>query len=426
MDVPRRFEQRGRWRRFLNPAVEADYREWHRGEILPVARIVAALSALAWATNPLWFSLVVDDMPPGLLAISYRVAMPTLLIALLLSYSPFVRWFIPVIVVANIVIGLCFIVTFGRLFGHYSGMVTAGALSAVFYPLIMRLPTVPTATVTVVVAGTPAGVLIDGYLNGDVSAKESLSSVSLLLTMVPIAIVAAAQIEASMRKQFASSTLLEATQRLIRRYVPSAVAARIESGDPGAVGVPQRLRVTAFSSDLAGFTVMADRLDPESLSQIISEYVGVMSEVVEGQGGVVTEFAGDGLMAIFGAPEQAEPVDQVRQALAAAQGMHQRLADLNATWFHLGIEQPLKVRIGINTGVLSVGTFGSDGRGTYTAIGLQMNIAARIQAQCEPGSTLLSSSSWHLVKDQISSEPLGEVDVKGVHFPISVYAPDQT
>jgi class 3 adenylate cyclase len=104
-------------------------------------------------------------------------------------------------------------------------------------------------------------------------------------------------------------------------------------------------------------------------------------------------------------------------------GMHAKLAELNHTWFHLGIEQPLKVRIGINTGVLSVGTFGSVGRGTYTAIGLQMNIAARIQAQCEPGSTLLSSSSWHLVKEKVPCEPLGEVTVKGVHFPISIYSP---
>ena len=65
----------------------------------------------------------------------------------------------------------------------------------------------------------------------------------------------------------------------------------------------------------------------------------------------------------------------------------------------------------------------SDGRATYTAIGLQMNVAARIQAQCEPGGTLLSSASWHLVKDTVECDPLGEVTVKGVHFPISIYAP---
>ena len=100
-------------------------------------------------------------------------------------------------------------------------------------------------------------------------------------------------------------------------------------------------------------------------------------------------------------------------------------ADLNTTWFRLGIEQPLRVRIGINTGMLSVGTFGSDGRATYTAIGLQMNVAARIQAQCEPGGTVLSSASWHLVNDTVDCDALGEVTVKGVHYPISIYAPPE-
>jgi class 3 adenylate cyclase len=259
---------------------------------------------------------------------------------------------------------------------------------------------------------------------------ESWSYLSLLLTSSLLVVVAAGQVEANMRRQFAAlrtvarqQRLLEASQRLIRRYAPAAVAARIESGDAEAVGAPQRLRVTALSSDIAGFTVLADRLDPESLSQVINEYVGAMSDVIEGQRGVVTEFAGDGLMAIFGAPERLEPAQQVRAALAAASGMQAGLADLNESWPALGIEQPLHVRIGINTGVLSVGTFGSDGRATYTAIGLQMNIAARIQAHCEPGSILLSKSSWHLVKDEVDAEPLGEVTVKGVHFPINVYSP---
>jgi class 3 adenylate cyclase len=178
-----------------------------------------------------------------------------------------------------------------------------------------------------------------------------------------------------------------------------------------------------MSSDVAGFTALADQIDPESLSQIINEYMATMSDVVESQGGVVTEFAGDGLMAIFGAPETLEPEEQVLRALAAANAMHARLAELNKAWFRLGIEQPLRVRIGINTGMLSVGTFGSEGRSTYTAIGLQMNVAARIQAQCEPGGTLLSSASWHLVNDAVECDPLGEVTVKGVHFPISIYAP---
>ena len=253
---------------------------------------------------------------------------------------------------------------------------------------------------------------------------------AMLLTTVPLVVRALPpSLKRACARQFAAERTiarqqdqLQASQRLLRRYAPSAVAGRIESGDASAVGQPQRLRVTALSSDVAGFTALADQIDPESLSQIINEYMATMSDVVESQGGVVTEFAGDGLMAIFGAPEAFEPEEQVRRALSAATAMHARLADLNKTWFRLGIEQPLQVRIGINTGMLSVGTFGSDGRATYTAIGLQMNVAARIQAQCEPGGILLSSASWHLVNDTVECDSLGEVTVKGVHYPISIYA----
>jgi len=81
------------------------------------------------------------------------------------------------------------------------------------------------------------------------------------------------------------------------------------------------------------------------------------------------------------------------------------------------------MRIGINIGVLSVGSFGSAGRVTYTAIGLQTNVAARMQSHCEPGGILLSDSSWHLVKDRITCEPRGEVVCKGVHYPVRIHAP---
>src|SRR5690606_9295914 len=87
------------------------------------------------------------------------------------------------------------------------------------------------------------------------------------------------------------------------------------------------------------------------------------------------------------------------------------------------VTDPLAMRIGINTGVLSVGSFGSEGRVTYTAIGLQANVAARIQTHCEPGGILLSDPSWHLVKDVVECEPRGEVECKGVHYPVRVHAP---
>ncbi len=73
--------------------------------------------------------------------------------------------------------------------------------------------------------------------------------------------------------------------------------------------------------------------------------------------------------------------------------------------------------------MVSVGSYGSQGRMTYTAIGLQTNIASRIESKAEPGEILISDATYQLISDNINCVPKGEVDCKGVHFPVKVYAP---
>jgi len=421
--VPDEFAQRRRWRPFRDPSVEASYRAWHRDEILPVARLIGYVSIVIWGFIPLAYRLTVGTAPVALLISAWAISVPLLVAIQLAFYTPLKRWANEAITLVVLVVGLNFIWMMSTIYGTVFGTVSLVALAMVFIALAIRLRTAATAFLAVVLLGIPAALLVVGTLHEQIQLDDSWPYIAVLLTLLPLVILASAQTEAGMRQQFTAKTQLQASQRLLRRYAPAAVAGRIESGDAAAVGHPQRLRVTALSSDVVGFTALADQIDPEALSQIINEYMATMSDVVESQGGVVTEFAGDGLMAIFGAPETLEPEEQVHRALSAAHTMHARLADLNKTWFRLGIEQPLQVRIGINTGMLSVGTFGSDGRATYTAIGLQMNVAARIQAHCEPGGIVLSSASWHLVNDTVECDPLGEVTVKGVHFPISIHAP---
>jgi adenylate cyclase len=98
-----------------------------------------------------------------------------------------------------------------------------------------------------------------------------------------------------------------------------------------------------------------------------------------------------------------------------------RLAELRTKWVHEGIEEPFEVRIGINTGVASVGNFGSKGRVDYTAIGRQVNLAARLQVSCDPGKILLSHSTWSLVQDDIPCIAKGEIQMKGFHQPVKAY-----
>jgi class 3 adenylate cyclase len=215
---------------------------------------------------------------------------------------------------------------------------------------------------------------------------------------------------------------LNRTQRLIKRYMPPSVAEQIISGNDFQVSAPQRKRLTMLFADIVGFTDIADRVEPEVMTEVLNDYMSNMAEVIEAHGGTLNEFAGDGLMAIFGAPEAKAPVDQAQSAVVAASKMHLAMEDLNKRWRLLGLGKALKTRIGINTGMASVGSYGSTGRMTYTAIGLQTNIAARLEAAASPGQVIVSNNTFQLVEEQFDWEPAIEVECKGVHYPVRAHA----
>jgi len=104
--------------------------------------------------------------------------------------------------------------------------------------------------------------------------------------------------------------------------------------------------------------------------------------------------------------------------------MNERVAELDESWRKFGVSRPLRIRIGVNTGLANVGSFGSQRRMDYTAIGRQVNLAARLEASCEPGNVLISHSTYALVNDKIPCVPKGEINVKGIHQPVKVYSPN--
>jgi adenylate cyclase len=221
--------------------------------------------------------------------------------------------------------------------------------------------------------------------------------------------------------------LIGVTQRLrratalIRRYLPVQLADKILAGDHEAAAHPERRRLTLFFSDVVGFTAAADRMEPEDLAALLNEYLSEMTRIAEGFGATINQFVGDGIMMFFGAPEATTDQDHALRAVRMATAMQRRMSELSAKWFSAGIQTPFRIRIGLNTGTASVGDFGSGGRITYSAIGNQTNLTARIQAACEPGNVLISHTTWALVKDEIPCEERGEIAVAGLHYPIRVY-----
>ena len=120
------------------------------------------------------------------------------------------------------------------------------------------------------------------------------------------------------------------------------------------------------------------------------------------------------MMAFFGDAGARGMEADARACVRAAIEMQDRLAVLNARWRHLGLETPLQVRMGINTGYCNVGNFGSDDRMDYTVIGSEANLAARLQALAEPGAIVMSYESYALVRNIVRARAGAPITVKGI------------
>jgi len=223
---------------------------------------------------------------------------------------------------------------------------------------------------------------------------------------------------ASLREKDRVITLLN--QRLAK-YVTTPLVRELAKEESHHILGHQRRKITVFFSDIQGFSFISDALEAEELAQLLNEYFAEMIHIVLQFGGTLDKLMGDGMMVVFGAPAPIDPPVGAIRCTQMANNMQQRLNVLNDHWRTRGYPYPIKVRMGISTGVTTVGSFGSDVWLNYTAIGVPVNIAARLQQMAEPGEILLSHSTYSLVSDQVEADMLGETQLKGLHYPPSIY-----
>ena len=147
-----------------------------------------------------------------------------------------------------------------------------------------------------------------------------------------------------------------------------------------------------------------------------------MAAIAHEHGATVDKFIGDAILAFVGDPEtngaKADALACVQMAIA----MQKRLAQMNVEWRERGIEQPFRVRMGINTGYCNVGNFGSAERMDYTIIGAEANLAARLESIAEPGGIVMSYETYALVSDHVEAIPLEPISLKGISRQVVPYA----
>lgn len=198
--------------------------------------------------------------------------------------------------------------------------------------------------------------------------------------------------------------------------MPDALAQKISSVGKQIEG--ERRNVTVLFSDISGFTAISEKLDPEQVYEFIDNTLKAFTEEIYKHEGTIDKVMGDGIMALFGAPIAHE--DDPARAIRAALGMQDALKRINADLEpRLGIS--LRVRIGLHTGTVVVGSIGSDLRMEYTALGDTVNVASRLQSVAEPGSVLVSRSVYEATKPLFEFRELGSIRVKNRIEPVEIF-----
>jgi class 3 adenylate cyclase len=173
--------------------------------------------------------------------------------------------------------------------------------------------------------------------------------------------------------------------------------------------------VTVLFVDVSGFTSLSERLDPEDVHRLMTRAFELMLGEVHRYEGTVNQFLGDGIMALFGAPIAHE--DHARRALHAALGIRNVLGAYEDE-LQRGRGITLQVRQGLNTGLVVVGSIGTDLRMDYTAVGDTTNVAARLLQAAERGRIVISETTQRLTDGYFHTRDLGELRVKGKADPI--------
>jgi class 3 adenylate cyclase/PAS domain-containing protein len=210
-------------------------------------------------------------------------------------------------------------------------------------------------------------------------------------------------------------------QEQISKYIDPNVTEKIFKGEFSAELYHKRTKLTMFFSDIKDFTQFTDASDPEDVAKLLNEYLGEMAQIVRTWGGTIPQFTGDSIYAIFGAPDSRGERGDALACLRMALEMQMKMKTLQEKWWNQGIQFPFEIRCGIHTGMANVGNYGSEGFMEYSAIGLNTNLAARLEKACQPGEIYISHTSWALVNDEIPCKEVGTIEVKGFHYPIQTY-----
>ena len=201
---------------------------------------------------------------------------------------------------------------------------------------------------------------------------------------------------------------------LFRSYMSPDVATTLLADPQQASLGGGIVELSALMADVVGFTTFTERSEPAEVVTMLNEFYGAVVPEILDAGGTVTQFVGDAVVSLFGAPvRHADHARRACQAALAFQQAVERVRDAHPGW--------PQFRVGVNTGPALVGNIGSAEMRHYTAIGDTVNLAARLESAAPHGQVVISGATLDALGDRATVEPLGEITVKGKAEPVRAY-----
>jgi class 3 adenylate cyclase/tetratricopeptide (TPR) repeat protein len=203
----------------------------------------------------------------------------------------------------------------------------------------------------------------------------------------------------------------------IQRYLPKDLTQKILSQRDKIEG--ERKQVTVMFCDMEGFTPLTEKIGSEQMYSLMDEVYEILIHKVHDYEGTVNEMTGDGIMALFGAPIALE--DAPQRAIRSALAIHREINKFSDRIKQEKGIPTLRMRIGIHTGPVVVGTLGNDLRVEFKAVGDTVNLASRMEGLADPGTTYVTEDTFKLTEGFFRFEALGEKKIKGKEEPVKVY-----
>jgi class 3 adenylate cyclase/tetratricopeptide (TPR) repeat protein len=204
----------------------------------------------------------------------------------------------------------------------------------------------------------------------------------------------------------------------IRKYLPRGLAEKVLAQRDKIEG--ERKQVTVLFCDMKGFTPISEKLGPDTLYDVMDQVYEILMRQVHDFGGTVNEMTGDGIMALFGAPVALEEAPQ--RAIRASLSIHREMASLTDRLRRTRADlPPIRMRIGIHTGPVVVGSLGDDLRVEFKAVGDTVVLAARLEQIAEAGQTYVSRDAFRVTEGYFHFDTLEPTMVKGKVEPVQVY-----